>query len=162
MIGKDTRMLNDIEVDSYLASCVEIEPLAIEEEFVKISSDLAYWGERYARAVNDFLKAKENCRRVEGRLHLECKSCLQAASEKKAPTVGDIESAVITHPDMMEAKDAEIAAEDVKTHLDRTLDAIRCKKDMLIQIGARQRVELEHDPVIRERMHVARIGKEGY
>jgi hypothetical protein len=162
--------LNDVDVDEYLKKSVDIEPMAIEEEFVRLPGDLAYWNERYARAVNDYLKAKVGRERTESRLYLEqrehltAKASVEAAEGKKgakAPTVDEIRSAVAGHRDMVEAEDAELLMEVEKVRLYGVLDAIRAKRDMLIQIGSRQRVEMEHDPVIREESRVRRLQREG-
>jgi hypothetical protein len=160
-MGTKTRKLNDIDVDEYLATTVSIEPLALEEEFIKMPADLAYWNERYAEAVRGFLTAKIGRERIEARLHIEIRETLAAKGDKKGPTIADIEAGVSTHPEMIAARDAEIMAEVEKVRLAGVIDAVRAKRDMLVQLGARARIELENDPVIREQARVAHIQREG-
>jgi len=163
-------LLNDVEIDDYLKKSVDIEPMAIEEEFVRLPGDLAYWNERYARAVTSYLTNKIQRERIEARLYLEQREHLTAkvnvevAEGKKggkAPTIDEIKSAVAGHCSMIEAEDMELSSEVEKVRLYGVLDAIRAKRDMLIQIGSRQRVEMEHDPVIRDESRMRRLQKEG-
>lgn len=179
--------LYDMDVDDYLYSTVNLEPLAIEEEFVRLPADLAYWNMRYAKALEALLRAKRDRDLLERRHYMEGREILMgkareaadtAASEAadmveggkkkasvkvsvKAPTVGDIESYATTHPEVLAAREAEIVAEVEKVKLQGIVDAVRAKKDMLIQVGARQRTEMESDPSLREQARVAGLKREG-
>lgn len=158
--------LHDIEVDEYLAASVQVEPLALQEEFVKLPSDLAYWGERYARAWRAFNLAKIKRDRVAADLHTSLREALFEASKAsateaatsggkvkvsaKAPTVGDIDAAVLVHPDMVAAEQEVLDTEVEKVRLWGVLEAIKCKKDMLVQLGAQARAEMQGNPLINE------------
>jgi len=165
--------LRDIEIDEYLAGCVQIvpEPEALEEEFVRLPADLAYWNEKLAQATRALLMAKLEHDRTAARLRLELRErmIVEAKTEAelegartgkkgtaKAPTVGDIDAAVECHPDSYKARLTEIEAEAEKVRAYGIVDAIRCKRDMVIQLGVRQRIELESDPVVRERVRQSR------
>lgn len=154
----------DMDADEYLQTTTSIEPMQLEEEFVRLPADMAYWNERYAEAFRKFLRAKIDRERVSARLHMEQRAMQGAASVvggKKAPTVADLEAAVEVHDDMVAACDAEIEAEVAKVRINGVLEAIRAKKDMLIQLGVRQRIELENDPMVREESRTRRMGKGG-
>jgi len=153
--------INDIEVDDYLSNCVIIEPLAIEEEFIRLPADLAYWNERFAQANRAFLIADIEEKRTEARLHLECRARLtvekgEDGKKVKAPTVSDIEAEVNGHEDMQRAQDRLIAAEAEKVRLYGVLDAIRTKREMVVSLGAHMRAEMQGDPTLREQALSAR------
>jgi hypothetical protein len=154
-------MLNDILVDDYLEQCVSIRGVeALEEEFISIPAQVAYWNERLARASDAYFRAEVARKRISARLHHEEKARLSVAGGK-GPTVGDIDAAVELHPEMVEAGDKEIDAAVEKDRLRGVLDALRTKRDMLMQLGSKMRIEMEHDPVIRERSRVAQLERRG-
>lgn len=157
--------------EEYLVRSVEIEPLALEEEFIRLPSDLARWNHLYSDAVAAYLSAKFAREQVYASLHGEMRQQLMdqavdaataadAEGKKKArvkaPTVGDIEAAVLLHPDYKAAKEAEIEAERNKAHLYGVVDSVRTKRDMLIQIGAQRRAEMQMDPMIKEETRAQR------
>jgi len=151
------KFLQEIEVDAYLADTVQIEPLALEEEFIRLPADLAYWNERYSQAVRAFLISKIEVERCGARLHLEVRTRLMGVAvpegaKSKGPTVADIEAAVESEPELQAARMRALDAEVDKVRLQGVLDAVRAKRDMLVQLGARARIEMEADPVIRDRI----------
>jgi len=140
--------LHDIEVDDYLAQCVTMDPLQLEEEFVQLPATLAYWNERYAEAQRGYLRAKVERERASSRLTMECRAVLEA--KKGKATVGDVEAAVNGHPEYMKTKDLELDTEIEKSRVYGVLDAIRAKKEMLISLGAHIRAEMQGDPTLRD------------
>jgi hypothetical protein len=147
-------LLKDIEIDDYTMQCVNLVPEAIEEEFVRCPADIAYWNERLARALKELLLAKQAREQVGARLHLELKAraSLEGKDTKvKPPTVDDLNAAVEVAPEYQAAKLREIEAEVDKARAWGVVEALRVKRDMLVQLGARQRIEMENDPVIRAR-----------
>lgn len=140
--------LHDIEVDDYLAQCVTMDPLQLEEEFVQLPATLAYWNERYAETQRSFLRAKVDRERSSARLTMECRAQIEA--KKGKATVSDVEAAVDGHPDYMALKDAELDAEIETRRVYGVLDAIRAKKEMLISLGAHIRAEMQSDPTLRD------------
>lgn len=183
--------LQEMDVEDYLASTVSVEPMALEEEFVRISSDLAYWNMRYADAHRAFALAKLTLDQLTARLHLEMRESLMGEAEAaakeaaakadaeakaaalagkkpaavkvstKAPTVGDIAAAVDQHPEVQAAKLGVIDAETDKIRMFGVVDAIRVKRDMLVQMGSKARLEMQADPVVREQMAVAALQRQG-
>ena len=134
----------------YLDDCVKVEPVALEDEFIRLPGDLAYWSERYADAYEMFLDAKLVRERVYAELTMKHRDRLSLTSKGRV-TVGEIEAAVILDADYLEAKTNENAAESNKIRMHGIVEALRAKRDMLISVGAHQRAEMDHDPSIRVR-----------
>lgn len=157
--------LHELEVETYLVESVTIDPLALQEEFVRMPPDLAYWNERYSAAYRDFMIAKFNRDQVYARLYMIKREQLMneaeeiAAAKKgkaKAPTVSDIEGAVLLDEEYTTTKLKEIELEAQKVRFYGVLDALRTKRDMLISTGAHIRKEMDHDPVIRDQQTASR------
>ncbi len=178
--------LEDLDVDEYAIECVDLDPLALEDEFVRLPADLAYWNSRYAHTAAEYQRAKFHREQVAARLHGEVREDLmeqakkaafeahqkavvdaqQAAEEAKAagkkpstkpvpkvsiksPTIDDIKAEVTNHLEYVGARELEIGKEAEKAHLYGIVDGVRCKRDMLIQIGANRRAEMQGDPQLR-------------
>lgn len=174
-------MDTDEEIQEYLRACVDIEPLALEEEYVRVPSDLAYWNGQFADAVRALSQAKFAREQTYARRRIELREELMAAAhdvyeaardaaeteaEKKkvrlkSPTVDDIDSAVVSDPEYAEAKQAEIEAESRKARMYGVVDAVRTKRDMLVQMGADRRVEMQGDPILRQEARAAREVQQG-
>src|ERR1700690_4016698 len=83
------------QLGKYLAECVQIEPLVITEEFVRLPSDMAFWNERYSNAYQAFLQAKIITEQTRNRLWGEHKNRLEVLSTRGKVTISDIEAAVV-------------------------------------------------------------------
>jgi len=146
--------------DEYLRECVAIEPLAIQEEYVRLPADLAYWNAQYANAQRAHLLAKVNLDVLERELYPVIRAELEAggrATEKM------IEAGIGQSEVWVEAKREVAEAEAEKGRLYGVLDAVRSKKDMLISLGAHLRIEMEGDPVLRDhsRAYTKKMGFDG-
>ncbi len=137
-----------VDVQEYLRDCVRIEPLVIEEEYVRLPADLAYWNARYSESVQAFLTEKMNSEEHEARQRILHREMLLAAGGKA--TESQVEAAVLCDPSMREARLRYITAEARKHHVAGIVDAIRTKRDMLISLGAHMRAELQGDPVLKQ------------
>jgi hypothetical protein len=137
---------HQIDVDSYLYDCANVEPEALDEEFIRVPADLAYWNERYAQAHKSHLLAKLDSERTEASLMLEMREKLKAMGGK--PTVDEVRANVITDPTYGSARLAEIEAEVERTRLRGLVGALEAKKDMLQSLGAKLRSEMS-DPLLR-------------
>jgi len=134
----------------YLEECVNILPEAIQEEFVRVPSDIAYWGHQYAMSLKTWKAAKLERERTEAELHIRQKELLINQGVKR-PTVGDIEAAVALNPDYQSAKLHEVEMEAEHLAAKVRYQAVCAKKDMVQSLGAQIRTEMERDPSIRER-----------
>jgi hypothetical protein len=135
------------DVGEYLRDCVRIEPLVIEEEYVRLPADLAYWNARFSESVQAFLTAKMNAEEHEARQRILHREILLAAGGKA--TESQVDAAVTCDPSIREVRIKYIAAEARKHHIGGIVDAIRTKRDMLISLGAHMRAELQGDPVLK-------------
>lgn len=142
--------LGDVEVTAYLRECVTIEPMALEEEFVRVPSDLAYWGARWADAQKEASLAKLQRDQVEAAIDAEHRMAAASAGEKVTEKV--IASRVLTD-DRMKAVEIElIEAEARATRARAFCDAVRAKRDMVISLGSQVRAEMQANPTIRDQM----------
>ena len=152
-IPEDTALLNDIEVEKYLKQAVQIEPMALEEEFVRLPADIAYWNERHARSLREYLEAKTERERKLGELMCDPKffEAVEASLGKK-PTVEQLKGAVQSDERYIAAKVRENGADVERQRLRGCMDALGTKRDMIVQLGAHVRLEMMHDPVVRRNM----------
>jgi hypothetical protein len=72
-----------VEVPDFYADCLQIEPLALDEEFIRCPADIAYWNERYSDALNAFLLAEAEYERLEGVLWIEYRERGRLAAESE-------------------------------------------------------------------------------
>lgn len=142
-----TKLLHDIEIDNYLADCVQILPEALNEEFVRVGADLAYWNEQFSRASRRFLHTKMALEQTEARLSIQIREALNGGGARVTEAM--IVSRVITDDVYTEVRLGHVEAEAEKVRLYGVLDAIRTKRDMLVSIGAQMRAEMNADPTIK-------------
>jgi hypothetical protein len=133
------------EAGSYLASCVEIDDLCLDEEFKRVAADLAYWTHQYALAQRRYLMAELEQDKVKARLHLMCKANAAFSDKGKGKTVPDLAAEVQVHPEFLAAAVELIDSDSEKLRLRGIVDAVIAKKEMLISLGAKLRVEMQGD-----------------
>lgn len=139
--------LNDLEVEDYLQKATEIDPLCIQEEYVRLPADLAYWNQRYAVAYRTHARERLARKRLEALLAIQYRETF--ADEGKRPTEAMVAAAVSTDERLDAALGREVEAEVEKVRLYGVLDAVRAKREMLVSLGAHIRQEMQHDPTIR-------------
>ena len=149
--------IHDLEVDKYLADCVTITPEAIQEEFIRVPADLAYWGELHAQAVKVHLTAKMEVERMAAKLAMEYRERMSV--EGKKTTEATVEAAVLLDSAYHEARLAAIEAEATRASLRSRFDAVAAKRDMVQSLGAQIRVEMERDPIVREAVRGSRVNR---
>lgn len=114
--------------------CTTIEPLQIQEEFVRTPGDIAYWAEQYSLALETALTAKADRDKVEAETLLRIRKDAEAQGGKVTEKV--VAALVEVDPTYQDALRAEIKA---AVHKDRTggiLDAVKSKRDVLQSLGA--------------------------
>jgi len=161
--------IEGIEVEPYLLDCVTIEPLMIQEEFVRVPRDLAYWNQRYSDAYERLLTAKHEWERTKATAELRIRAVNEDAMAVEAETTPDdakpkpakgrarggglteaaVAARLLLDDAVYAARVAYIAAEAEKNHLAGVLDAVRSKRDAVVSIGAHIRAEMQGDPAIR-------------
>lgn len=142
--------------DTYLADCVKIEPTVIEEEYIRLPGDLAYWNAEYSRAYQHWLESKLEREVKCAHLTAAYRSSLEGGGTKSRVTIGEVDSLVQQDPDYVMVRTKEITSEADKVRLAGVMDALRCKKEMLISLGAHIRLEMGNDPMVRQQRGIAR------
>lgn len=136
--------LRDPEQDA-----VKIESFALEEEFVRLPGDLAFWNAKYSAVYHYWLSRKMILAQVTAEVSQAERTQLEGITGAKRVTISEVEAALVLNPEYQQAKVKEIEAEAEKVRLYGVLDAIRSKRDMLISLGAHMRAEMQSDPSIR-------------
>lgn len=174
-------IIEGIEVEPYLLDCVTIEPLQIQEEFVRVPRDLAYWNQRYSTANERMLTAKHEWERAKASAELRIRTQGEDAvaaeavdtppDAKPKPTKGRargggyseaaVAARVVLDDTVYDARVEYIRCEVEKVHLAGVLDAVRSKRDAVVSIGAHIRAEMQGDPSIRDQHRGARMHREG-
>jgi hypothetical protein len=134
---------------------IAVEPLALEEEFVNCPASIAWASARYAHALGVHLHARSRAKRLRGLLTLEHRQSLRDSGSKA--TVDEVAAAVDCDPRWVEADAAETNADVMRELAKGQLTALLAKRDMLVQLGASRRAEMERDPVIRSRQQQDRF-----
>jgi len=132
----------------YLKECVSIFPEQIQEEYVRLPADLAYWNARYAEAQKELMIAKVELDILERELYPVVRQELESGGQRVTEKM--IESGIGQSSLWTDAKRRVANAEGEKAKHYGTLDAVRTKRDMLVSLGAHIRAEMQHDPTLRD------------
>jgi hypothetical protein len=157
---KDEVNLRDITVERYAKEAVDMAPEAMEEEYVRLPADLAYWNERYARALKVFLTTKARSKTMAALLKIEHRERLfeefQAKKEEKGKSgsgrvTDSMVDAALEQDERWQNMQAQLVDAEVEmVRVKGTAEAVRAKKDMLVSLGASIRAEIEGDPIVRK------------
>lgn len=142
------------DLEAYRQASIRIEPLAIQEEYVRVPSDLAFWSEQHSVLYREWQLAKFEREQEWGRAIERARADLSSnrkGAPGRGPTVASIEAYAIQDPQYVKARNDEIHLESERQRLLGMVDAVRTKRDMLVSLGAHIRAELERDPVIKEK-----------
>ncbi len=150
-----TELLHDLSVDQYLAQSVTVEPLQLEEEFVRLPADLAYWHARAADALREYQMSKLEQDKTEANLRIVVREHIIATGGK--PTESQVESGVMLRPEYSEARARTIEAEVEYQRLRGVCEAVRVKRDALVALGQQARAEMS-DPVVRQQVADRKVG----
>lgn len=144
-----TKQLYDEDIDEFLYDCVQVEPMALQEEFVRVSSDLAYWSAKYSLAYKQKLLSEVRRKQITARQYFAIKE--QLIKDIGKAIQKDVDHKLELDEEVQKAKAEEIEAEFEKERLKGILNAITSKRDMLISVGAQIRAEMAQDPFINKR-----------
>lgn len=169
-----------LELEADLRDRLKIDPMALEHEFIRCPSDIAYLAAKHARAIGDDLRSEAKRKKLWGLLLIQAREDLDAANDS-AQRLADATAAKEGHKpkdakiriteSMVEAQAQQLSAwrEATENEIDSkvareiargNLLAVLAKKDMLVQMGANARAEMERDPSIRNDRRASR-GSEG-
>lgn len=154
---------NDVQLDSYFADSIEINPdlpptVLIAEAARKIPAAFAYQNEKYAMALRGSMTADLGVKNIEARLRIEKREQIMLVNGKATESM--VESEVQRDPSFQNSKMIAIEAEVQAVLLKGRIEAIRITRDMIMQLGAQARAELMGDPQIRATAQGARMVKQ--
>lgn len=138
--------LKEIGAEQFLIECVDIDPIEIDEEFLRQPADLAYWHERYAQAVRRQLDAKHSVPQAEAEMYIDIRDNLIPGEKMTEP---NIKAHVATSQKVIDAQAELSKAESEKQRCKGYAEAVASKGNMLQSIGAKLRIEMR-DPAVRE------------
>lgn len=139
--------LNGMTIEQYLWDSIHIEPLALQEEYVRVPSDLAYWNAQYSDAFERLQRAKLSLDLGLARLNAEHRELLGVGGKKTTEAM--VDAAVALDPEFERLRLEVIVAESQTKKLYGFVDAVRSKKEMIISVGAQLRAEMGGDPSLR-------------
>lgn len=139
------------DLEEYRRACVRIEPMAIQDEFIRVPADLAYWSESHSNLYREWQLAKFSREQEWGAAMARARASLSSEKQGgRGPTVDQVEAEAVNDPKYVEAKRNEVYLEAETKRLVGMVDAVRTKRDMLVSLGAHIRAEMEHEPLIKE------------
>jgi hypothetical protein len=158
-MSKDPHDLSGEDLRDYLREAVRIDPLSLQDEYIRLPADYAFFNEVYRKKLEAHLLAEAEMKRIFA-------GQMMVASERvmpngKSPTVDQQKALVESSEEYVEAKREAIGAEVDMVEARGVLEAIRTKREMLVSLGATVRQEMQHDPAVRDRARADRAAREG-
>ncbi len=129
----------------------EIDPLDVNDSFIKLPAQVARANAQHADAYRTFLVAKRNVDHTFATVYLAKRD----AAEGKT-TEAYLKSLIETDEDYCAAVEQLTNADARLKRLNGVCDALRTKRDALISVGANMRAEMQGDPSIREQHRTRR------
>lgn len=137
------------ETDREIARATSIEPTAIQEEYSAVPADVYRWASAVAERDEVLDYAERDLKSYEARRAVEIVDAVKA--EEKVPGEAKITAAIRRESGWVKAVELVAKARRGKADALAVLEAVRAKKEMLISLGATQRLELEREALIRDR-----------
>lgn len=135
--------INGEHVDEYVWESVSIERTNLNEEFIRVSADLYYWGNALAKAEAEEAAAKINLKSIAAAKHVEISRIAKLS-------VRNAEAAVEVSREYQEADNLLLAKSAARGQLRAIVDAVRSKRDMIVSLGAQMRAEMKLEPTINK------------
>lgn len=129
----------------------EIDMRDLNAEFCRIPGDIDYYGELYAKASGKLQKIKIELKREEAKSFLVHKNTGSGSRPGTAPSDKVCEQVALQDRDVIQLQDQYVEASIETEKLKNTMEALKTKRDMLIQLGASERKTREYNPVIRDK-----------
>ncbi len=126
------------------------DPSLLQDEFVRLSADLATWNARYAEASEAYLEADTSFDFLAAELSREWRAEFVEGGTKH--TEAGIKERVESDKRYLAARRARNSAEVEKTRMRGMVDAVQAKKDMIVSLGATIRMEMSSNPSLRMQM----------
>lgn len=141
---------SDAATDLFVPGITHIDPVLIQNEYIKLPAHLARANAVLVSRTEDYLHAKHAFEKTEAQISIEMR---EIASGKM--TVNAVRDQVLVDKRYELAHLVLIDAEIEMRRVRAVVDAIHAKKEMLISLGATIRKELD-DPRIRDQARDAR------
>lgn len=152
--------VDTLELEAELYNRLKIDPMDLEREFINCAANIAYLGAQHGAALRDNLRAKIRVKKLWALLLIQAREDLEPTSPKlgpdgkfsktsKGPTVGEVEAHASQMPAWGQAQEEDTESEVALAIAKTNLTAMLAKRDMLVQMGANVRAEMERDPTIR-------------
>jgi hypothetical protein len=145
--------------EEYFLECINVEPLAIQDEYARIPADLAYWNEQFAEKQKNYRMAELRLDTEKARLYIQIRERKTMVGHKV--TEAQVDTALEIDPSYLAARKELILAEAAMQSARGKCEAVRSKREMLISIGAGIRAEMAGDPIIRDQARSKRQREEG-
>ncbi len=137
------------ETDREIRRATSIEPTAIQEEYCAVPSDLYRFASLVSERDELLDHAEQQLKSYEARRAVEIVEAVPV--DEKPPGEAKIVAQIRKEKGWGEAVREVSRARRAKADAFAVLEAIRAKKEMLISLGATQRLELEREALIRDR-----------
>lgn len=171
--------LATLELEAELFDRLKIDPLGLDSEFINCAANIAWLGAKHGAALREHLLAKIAAKKLTALYLIQARDDITAEQEdaqttedaqaaklgKKAKdlkgkvTESMVEARAYQIPALCRAQEREAEAEVALAIAKTNLTAMLAKRDMLVQMGANVRAEMERDPTIRS--HKAHQRREG-
>lgn len=136
-----TKKYKDAGLSKAQLDAVIIDENQLDNEFIELPAQLAYWNALYTQANRQYLLDKHELRITEARLRLKMRE--EHGDDKPKPTNDDIIAYVHTDPEYIEAHSRYIESDADMLAKKKFAEAVSAKKDMLQSFGAKLRAEME-------------------
>ena len=136
-----------VDLELALRARISIDPSALDEEFQECPMNTAHIGAKLADATREHLRAKKAARRARALVGVEIRATKKI--DGKPLGVDAVRDEVELDSRVDAADAAEIDAEAALARAKTDFEAVRTKRDMLVQLGAARRAEWESDPTTR-------------
>jgi len=113
----------------------------LNEAMLEQSALMSYYGELATKAQSQVDRAKMMTEITEAKVGRDARRA--AADDGKKVTEKQLEQEVSLNTEVIKLRRAVIEARSIYEGLRATVEALKAKKDMIIQIGVRHRMELE-------------------
>lgn len=130
------------ELEAYRVACVSIDRDDMDAERVRLPADLAFWGERYAEAVEAHQLACETTKATYATAFVLLDSGTDQRTGKPM-AVERVKHFTDQDPSYRDAAQAEARTAGAKMRAYAVIEAVKAKQNMLQEIGATIRRELD-------------------
>jgi hypothetical protein len=139
----------DLDFDQYCHECVSIDRTDLNNEFCRVSADLAYWGERAAQAERSVGEAEIELEVIKAEAYVFQRNLLDSRLAKRA-SEDMVTNAVASTSKYRGAKEHLVDCKSVKRRIAGIIESVKTKRDMLVSLGAQLRSE-QYEPQINYR-----------